>query len=315
MEQNGPTPAAEQTPAPVQQEAPANYSVEKFFQEAGTAPPAEETPQYQQAQAEILPTGQPARDYSDLDEAEKQIFQRMSNDAYNKLLPIYKEHKELKPKFEKLQKDASSYKDARWYDHENAYMLSPEVSNLQTQYNNLQFEEKYWQDQLAKLRAGQPANRLIIQNNQYGAGDEMPAGGQAEAEVLSNLQKAQIYQQQIMQNMQGFAENFKGRYKTMQQQLSDYGTKLFGQLPPELDNKAKAVLESFPAEVRGRAEYNLLSKAAVVINALMARLNEVERRNKVVGRTVQGPLSSQQVPGGQSSGNQDVWSEFRRILS
>ena len=93
--------------------------------------------------------GRPGRDYSGLSEREVQMFKGMTRTAFETLKPIYLEHKQLKDEIKtrdtriKALEDSKETLPSSWYEHENAYVLSPEFAQLSSNLDTSQAIAKH----------------------------------------------------------------------------------------------------------------------------------------------------------------------------
>ena len=138
---------------------------------------------------------QDARDYSDIDEADKPLFVKMSNESFAKLVPIYKEFKKIKPEYEatkalneQLKKGIVPVPD-NYLEHENAFVLTPEFAKASENVNAAQIVYQHWQTQLNKIRGGQETTytKLHIdpQTGQFYESAPLPIDKNTEAYVTN----------------------------------------------------------------------------------------------------------------------------------
>src|SRR5262249_23931092 len=136
------TPSQESTPQSdtSQSSPPAENSVAEAlnaFETELSGVPSTTIPEASPESEEAAAVVRPSRSFDGLDEAETEDFRRMSNSAYDRLYPIYKEHKTLKPAHEKLLKEHSELQGRTFYDEPHAYMLSQDYVQAVNTSNQL----------------------------------------------------------------------------------------------------------------------------------------------------------------------------------
>lgn len=106
--------------------------------------------------------GRPAqnRDFSGLNDEEKEIFSKMGNKAYEKLRPLYDAYKkhgdfdQLNEKLTKTEQRALEAEKQRWRDHPEAYKLSDEYNQANELLGSARAVADHWQQQLAAIDSG-----------------------------------------------------------------------------------------------------------------------------------------------------------------
>lgn len=106
--------------------------------------------------------GRPAqnRDFTGLNEEEREIFSKMGNKAYEKLRPLYDAYKKhgdfdkLNEKLTKAEQRALESEKQRWRDHPEAYKLSDEYNQANELLGSARAVADHWQQQLAAIDAG-----------------------------------------------------------------------------------------------------------------------------------------------------------------
>ncbi len=217
-------------------------------------------------------TQPPSRSFDGLEPEEAELFKRMSNAAYNRLYPIYKEYKELKPKYSQLEQELNTAKSSHFYEQENAYQLTPDYANLSQAVKRIGNETRFWEEQLIKVRTGQewtplletPEGKIIV-------GTAQAASPEAEAIILSALTKAHTLSGQLQNQLSSFPQNFRQKHGEYLNSLKGIEGKIFGGVDAtKLNELAAAKLQMFPTHVQGRPEVNMLAKALVIIDGLLA---------------------------------------------
>lgn len=284
--------------------------------------PAEEIPAIPQPAAQNKPQ---ARDYSGLEPDEIRLFKAMSNEAFSKLLPIYKasknppENTELKTLKEQLEAANKS----RWYDHEQAYTLSPDYANVKSNLDDLSFEENYWQQQLAAAEDGKPVQFLVKKNDDgtYLTGEEQPPTPQVKAQLIAAMTRASQYKTTVSEKLQSLQASYKNNWKSYHSNLEAVDKAAFNSLDmnhPGVKTEYNNWLNKFPAETRGQLQTQMLAKSMVVIQGLIQQLNQKNvtgQVNTAVNRTAKatGPGSATRIASSTPS-TQDEDAKWKNLL-
>lgn len=253
------------------------------------------------------PQAKPSRDYSGLSPEEVRLFKAMSNEAYEKLLPIYKNSKNPPENIElkTLKEQLEAQQKSRWYDHEQAYTLSPDYAAVKSNLDDLTFEENYWQQQLAKAEAGEPVQILTKKNpdGTYTASDPMEVTPQIKAQLIASLTKAAQFKTTVQDRLQGLQSSYSNNWKSYQSNLERVDKEAFSKLDMAhagVKAEYENWLNKFPVETRGQLQTQMLAKSMVVIQGLIQQLNQKGITNQVKSATAQtakstGPSSSRRI--------------------
>jgi len=249
----------------------------------------------------VVPGAPTKRDLSMFPAEAHGHLRQMSNSAFEWVRQQYAAQQELtkqQAEYKKQLDEAQGARDQWLFSHEKAYMLSPEYEQHTTTLNRFAQEENYWTNALAALDEGQPIRKLLFdpQTQQLSVDEtDIQPSPQVRAAVVAKLTKASQYKvmaEQRMQQWQGGhnqkLQEFRARLDNIPQQLFPNG------IPKELQPLVDKTMQSFPAELRGQKEYQILAQANALIGGLTARVQELEAQVKnqaVVRQTVksQGP--------------------------
>lgn len=255
---NGSTPTFPGQPpvAPTQQQTPAQPTTPK---------PAEPDPI-----AAALEKGKQGRDYSDLDEEEKEIFQKMSNNSYNKLYPIYKAYKANGGKFDdtklqELQKELEEHRNFKYFEHPDAFTASPEYQETARLESVISDVHNHWVRQLTLAESGQKIRPLVRGQNGYEPGNEIEATPAVKAEIFRLITKTQQDLSNVQQDKARLLDQFKSRYSTYETNLNAIHKKLFSQHEATLKPLAEKELQMFPAYVRHQPAIRMLAYAIATL--------------------------------------------------
>jgi hypothetical protein len=261
------------------------------------------------------------RDYSGLEEHEKEHFSRMSTQAYEYLYPRHLKTKELEKQLQERTEETEKLKKFSLYDQEGAWKLAPEYNELSSNLSRLQQEASFWREQLANARAGNKV-RLLVRDAQgnIGTSDEVDPDPTTEADIISALQQAHMlvgrYQDKVSQFETGYKQQHTDYLSTLQQTRD----KIFSTADKaKLEAAAAKKLELFPAFTRSKPELKMLAEAMVIIDGLMILAGQNKARNSAntlktnTARNAGPPADS--IQSGSSKGVKtvkDIMAEFER---
>ena len=254
-----------------------------------------------------------ARVFEGLTEEEIPIFKEMSQRAYEKLYPAYLAQKQAEAKITELTKAAEEAGNRRWYEEDGAYQLHPDYREISQYVENLETEEAFWQEQLAKAEAGQRFNLLARdpKTNQYIVGDVQEPSPQGKALIISNISKLAQFKSNAATERDRLQSTFTSRYKAHSDSLKAVDKEMFGTLDMEKNPAVKqyyeAALAKIPAEFRGQLIYQMVAKSAAVIQGLVAALRANDAngaKQRSIAATVRqaGPGNGLATGGGSKDG-------------
>ena len=231
-------------------------------------------------------SGRPARDFTGLDEAEKEMFNNMSRSAYEKLYPLFIKLKGKEGLLDELDK-VPTYKSeienlkkapkpVSYYDDPDAYMLSQSYRQALVERSQTQELVDFWKDQLIAVESGQPFKALQQTENGYVETQPIKPSAAAKVEIGNILN--QFRNQLNAQNAR--LENLKhehgNTYKSYVDTLTGVHNKVFGKHEATLKPLADKELEAFPEFTRGRPEVKSLAYAY----ALLKHIVSLDKSNK-----------------------------------
>lgn len=275
---------------------------------------------YQQTQSRqgYQPT---PRVYDGLSPEEVNMFKNMSNRAYEALYPHYVETRNWKQEKAQLTSELEKIRNASFYEDENAYQVAPEYQQLSGVVQSLSGEASFWQNQLNAIEAGQPYS-VLIQNADGKVQVHGPiteySQGEARAQVLGALTKANALHNQYATQLSSFGESYKTKYSGAKKSLEQTEAQIFaGADMKKLDSAAESKMKMFPSEIRS-VPVRTLARALVIIDGLIAmnkRMNGNQVSNTIkqnISRAA-GPTNGQ-FQAGTNKGNTvgNVMDDFKR---
>jgi hypothetical protein len=160
------------------------------------------------------------RDYSDLADEDVPLFKKMGNETFNKLKPMYLEHKKLKDEavtkqaeIDKLRKGALP---DNYFEHPRGYTLTPQFENAANTAIKAGQIVEHWEKQLNKIKNGDDTYQEIHINSQDGGfylSKPIQATKESASEITDYLKGCE---QQLMQKriaLQEMATSHGNTYK------------------------------------------------------------------------------------------------------
>jgi len=226
----------------------------------------------------VVPNG--ARVFDGLNEEESVMFKQMSNTAYAKLYPAYIEAKKQKDEFAlkeaAFNTQLSEAQKARFYDHENAYVLDPDIQQLSKDVRTIEDLEDHFEKQLMNIEQGKPWQNVVTNDK-------------GELQMTQALQPSIQDKVNIMRHLQGLAaqkqfkgaevsqriNSFKNEFFSISEKITSLDNKIFGPIAKAIDPQADAFIKAnFPKAVQNKPEIRALAKSVIVVDQL---LKEVAR--------------------------------------
>lgn len=260
------------------------------------------------------------RDLSGLAPDHAKLFKAMSNEAYDFLRPIFDEHQKGNKVQSDLQAKLEEARSQRWYDTDNAYTLSPDYKHLSDNLTRINFEERYWQEQLAAAEDGKAITMLtgVDESGQYILGEPEAPSAAKKAELINHLTKAHQIRSQLSGELEQLKSNYGGKFKRLDEELGKVDQTLFAKLDtnnPAIKTKLDKWVNQFPEEVRGQRVYQMLAKGMVAIESLVERLKSQEAKTavrKIVSNTVRSNGPGNGVTSAASLPTRSVDEDFER---
>jgi hypothetical protein len=247
----------------------------------------QEIQQYRSTQAK-------SRKFEGLTEDEVSIFKNMSQEAYEKLYPMYLDSKKSADRIKELEETSKSLENRRWYEEENAYQLHPDFKSAQKLSDNLDTEEEFWQNQLTAVEKGEKWYKLSTNDKgEYLYGEIQEPSPEAKSQIINNLTKVAQYKTHAASKIEDIKSTFSDRYKKFNQGLTEVDKEIFGNLKFDSDPAIKTDYDTWlnrlPSEFRNQLPYQMLAKSAAVIGGLVKVLRSREAasvRKQAINTTV-----------------------------
>lgn len=228
-----------------------------------------------------------ARDYTDIDPEHKPAFERMSNEAFNLLKPRYIEHKQLKAKETELsaeiQKRDEKIKQItegkpqipeNYYEHENAFVLTPEFAEASQNINAYNTVLNHWQTELDAIRAGTKETYQEIHQNPQTGQFYLSAPLAVDKTTEGKLHGYTSFAQQKLMEAQAevniLAKSHKTRHGEAINWVKSFETGAFKNFETNetLKAQAKDAMQMLHPSFRNNPLASAFAKALVTIDAL-----------------------------------------------
>lgn len=141
------------------------------------------------------------------------LFKKMDNSARQwvvaELKRGAKEREELKSKLSVAEKKGSNNLPENWFEHEEAYTLSPEYKQIQIQQNRISAIEKHYREQLIAIKEGEDWFDLVQNKDGSISQVKQKASPQADALVMTRLNDASAFLRELEKQDGAFRQAFK----------------------------------------------------------------------------------------------------------
>lgn len=187
-----------------------------------------------------------ARDFTGIDEAFVPHFKRMSNEAFNRLKPLYLEHAKTKQEFEQLKeqhkKTAEEFESFKkngpqipenYYDHPQAFVLTPEFTSKLQQTQDSELIYNHWTKQLDKIAAGEKEVDILDidrRTGEYYISKSIPADRNAENQISKWKAGAERILVNNQAELQAIQKTFHEKYKQSRGEVSQIENAYFSGL-------------------------------------------------------------------------------------
>jgi len=258
-----------------------------------------------------------SRDYSIFPEDVRDQLKKTSNESFGFIEKTYKEftklQEEVKTKEESLKKYQEGGLPNQWYEHPDAWQLSPQAIQSQNRLSRLEQEESFWRDQVTNIQAGE-RYRMLKGWNQQGqlvVGEEMEPSKQAETDLFLKLGRYQSEKNNEAVRLNTFAQNYAHQYKAFSKEAEAILDK---EWPWRNDDKhegqkaRKEFLSVLPTELHSNQGFQV---AALLYSSLQAMREQLDSRGEeakkegivVKSRQLAEPaLRSPSITGSEKSG-------------
>jgi hypothetical protein len=240
------------------------------------------------------------RDYSAIRPEDIDAFKQMSDKAYEKAINWYKNTQSAADIESKYTKELSELRDYRFYQHPEAYRLSPEYAEAATQYRAQTAVINHWERALEQLENGEPINDIAVDDkgNVQVIPNDIPASPQLKARVSVMLQKAMAQRGAVETNLEALSTKYQTKHKEFDTQWDSAVNQL---VSPKLleDAKFKTLYNKYltnviPPAFQNVPVYKQNAKMAAFIQMAAQQIQVLQKRleaNSIKANAVreQGP--------------------------
>lgn len=237
------------------------------------------------AQPKVAEPAQAGRDYTGLTADERTLFQRMSNDAYAKLRPIYDRHKAVEAREQEIARREASVKEALpkgIFEAEEAYTITPQYRQAAEYARAMEFEADYWTKQLEAIESGEDWAPLMKDaEGRYVKGKAQAASVAAKSQVTRNIALATQYSAQAQGNVEAIRQTFAQRRSAVVEGVKSYEKKFFPFFEGENNQhrpQIQQLLNAIPEELRDSPLAEGYAKAMLTVKLLNANMQALQKQ-------------------------------------
>lgn len=273
------------------------------------------------------------RDYSGLEKDEIELFQRMRNDAFAKLKPVFLEHKKLKQEIvdsqkklnEELTKSKTNGLPDSYYEHPEAFLLSQEYKDLSGITREAESIKNHWRlQEISIKRNGKFQDLDRNKNGQLVLGELKDATPEDELQVSNYADAAREQYLKQSNKLENLTSGFKGKHDADIKVLKGYEEQYFKGFDDEnhpTKELQKAIIDNMPPSFRGSPVTKLLGKVGAANGLLVAENKtlkaEIAKLKGIKQDAEAAPPTKEKLVAGKESKQKgsiiDSFSAFQRI--
>jgi hypothetical protein len=263
----------------------------------------------------------PRRDYTGFSEQETKLLKQVPNKVFAELAPYLKNlntqitaAKADKAQVAELTKQLEGKSlPQNWYDHPQAYLLSPEYNTVNQQFRRAQAEEGALRQALSKIKAKQGFTVINGWDDKTGQpiySEEYEPDDTAEGAIFGMLSEASAKKISLGNQGKQIAENFKSKHQAIAQNFSSEVDKHINNMAPDhrpTEDQIKMYLDSIPDAWKGHPQSKDAGKMFGIILNLGKALNALHSKQQVKAaanndKKLAGPAAKVSRPGISSNG-------------
>lgn len=227
---------------------------------------------------EIIEDTSNARDYTGLADDEVAIFKKMSNESFNKLKPVFIEHKQLKEDKGRLEEQLKMHQERNpaLDFHPQAFVLNPEFQKKSSEIQSIQEELGYWRDSLEAMQDGKSGINIIRgQDGKLMNGGEIAPNSRNIQYVIERITDLSTNVRLAQGEIKSIVESHKNRHLEVTNGLKDFEEKMFPMFKEDSFKKQfDAVSKQVPSVFHSNPMTPALVKSFILINQLLAERNK-----------------------------------------
>lgn len=283
---------------------------------------------------EVKPDSKPevkVRDLADIAPEHQPLFKQMSNEAFEKLKPIYLENKKTKEELAKRAQEVEALKANRlpdnYYEHPESVVLLPEYKETSRALSIAKSASDHWTRQFQAIEEGaEEIDELDMdEQGRLFVPGKTKVTPLLRAEIIKRMGGAE----NVVREMQGRVENLVTGHKAKHSEavgwLKNYETSLFPLFDKPEGEKFKPVIQDtinrFPTAFRSNPLLPFLAKSMLTIQNLVQIANgmkaQLEKAPKVPSTEKQnlGPSSQDTIVdvSSKDKGGDVTMDDFNRV--
>ncbi len=214
------------------------------------------------------------------------LFKKMDNSARQwvvaELKRGAKEREELKSKLSVAEKKGSNNLPENWFEHEEAYTLSPEFKQIQNQQARISAIEKHYREQLIAIKEGEDWFDLVQNKDGSISQVKQKASPQADMLVMTRLNDATSFLRELEKQDGAFRQAFKTSAINSRTGVKQLENEYFPQYADDNEFANNEDAKSIRAQLQSLGAHN--DRLAGVLTKLyafsMEQIREVENLKK-----------------------------------
>lgn len=229
------------------------------------------------------------RDLTGFSDDEQKVLRGMSNEAWSFVSPKLKEHQALAKTLSDKDKLIADLKVGKqmmpesYYEHPNAFTLTPEYNNSLQVLNIASAVQAHWKEQFVRIRQGEKWQDVDI-NPKTGAlvkGAMKEADANSEAEVMEYMNFAAKQVEKNRDNILTMQAGFKEKHNNAVNVLRDAEDKHFAAYKDPNHPYApvmKTIANGIPEQLRNSPLAGLLVKSSTAVIQLGNLVKELQAK-------------------------------------
>jgi hypothetical protein len=236
-----------------------------------------------------IPSGTDSRDYSDLPPEVIPHFKKMGGKAFDFLKPVYKEHQELKRVVAEKEAEIATLKEGRipdsYYEHPNAYVLTPEFERTAANSQKAAAVLQHWQKQAKRIAEGEDTYTELVEDQDSGGLREsapLKVTPDAEGQVQKYVTGSQHQLMRIQMALETVGKSHQQTAQKAMQELSEFEDNAFRQFAGEPGKKLAPLVKDtltkiLPSAFRNSPLAAGYAKALITIRVLGMELEKAKK--------------------------------------
>lgn len=243
--------------------------------------PAEVKPE-EKKPAETLPT---ARDLSDFPEEYHPHLKQMSNEAFAfikpQLIARLKQAEIDKAKDDELQRLRTGALPNTYYEHPQAYLLSPTYKQMVVDENFYNNVLSHLNSQLEKVENGEEWQDIgVNEKGELVTSQNQPADAKSKVHIMNKISNIYSRLNSTRANMANFESEFTARHRADVSVLQDITTKLYPKIKEsekDIWQGVQTIIDALPGSVRSHPVSRAFAIAAAS-NQMAIKESELHQR-------------------------------------